>query len=205
MKHSRIDFSNLSLWLTNERVDELIPYLTSSQISDAAKFKLEAKKHDFLRSRALVNFASGVICEHIPRSEEVLKHGNYFTSISHKDPYCAVLASETKSLLGVDIELLGCDRSALRKKVLSPAEMDTFAESDLPAVYAFSFKEAVFKCLNTTHSEVKYFHQCKIVSFKDSKFIAQIVTPSLISLEILGRAFHLTSSSGEYILTVAYC
>lgn len=205
MKHSRIDFSNLSLWLTNERVDKLVPYLTSSQIFDSEKIKLEAKKHDFLRSRALVNFASGVICEHIPRSKQVVKHGNYFISLSHKDPFCAVLASEARSFLGVDIELLGRHSSTLRKKVLSPAEMDIFTEGDLPSVYAFSFKEAVFKCLNSAHPEVKYFHQCKIESFKDSKFVGQIVTPSLKSLEILGRAFHLTSFSGEYIVTIAYC
>jgi phosphopantetheinyl transferase (holo-ACP synthase) len=204
MKHLRIDFSDLSLWLTNESIEMSIQYLTASQITAADQFKLHSKRQDFLRSRALVNYATGTVRPYVPRSELVVRHGDYFASISHKEQYCAALTSMSKSLLGVDIELLGRDRSTLRKKVLSTSEMAAFDELDLPSLYAFSFKEAVFKCLHTTYPEVRYFHQCEITNFTDHQFQARILLPSLPHLRILGRAFKLTTPAGEYVITVAY-
>jgi len=211
MKFSRLQHKDIAVWLTKEDPTALSTYLTASQKSFADSIGLEKKRGDFLRSRALLNFATGNLASYTFQDLGPRKHGDFYVSLSHKDTYAAVSLSLVYEHLGVDMERFKPLSSAFRRKVLSLTELESFSESFLPTVLAFSFKESVYKALNPTYPQVKYFHQCEILSFLNHSITAKVTLrePSTSEvtkeLTLSGWVWTLESHSTSYAVTLAYC
>ncbi len=211
MKVSRLQHKDIAVWLTREDPSALHKYLIPSQTIFAESIKLEKRRSDFLRSRALLNFATGTMLSYNFQETLPQRHGDFYVSLSHKDSYAAASLSLVHELLGVDIERLKPLTSAFRLKVLSPRECQNFSEALLPTVVAFSFKESVYKALNPTYSQVKYFHQCEILSFVNDAILAKVTLRDPISetlskqIYISGTIWTLESHSAFYVVSIAYC
>lgn len=211
MKVSRFQHKDIAVWLTKEDPSALYKYLISSQTAFADSIKLEKKRSDFLRSRALLNYATGTMGSYNFQGSQPQKHGDFYVSLSHKDPYAAASLSLVHQHLGVDIESFKQLTSNFRNKVLSLRECQNFSEIHLPTVIAFSFKESVYKALNPTYPQVKYFYQCEIVSFLNDAITAEVTLRDPISetitqqLYISGNIWILESHSTSYAVTIAYC
>ncbi|MEI8025480.1 MAG: 4'-phosphopantetheinyl transferase superfamily protein [Pseudomonadota bacterium] len=211
MKVSRFQHKDIAVWLTKEDPSALYKYLIPSQKLFADSIKLEKKRSDFLRSRALLNYATGTMGSYNFQESQLQMHGDFYVSLSHKDPYAAASVSLVPQHLGVDIEGFKPLTSNFRNKVLSLRECQNFSETHLPTVIAFSFKESVYKALNPTYPQVKYFHQCEIASFLNNVLTAQVTlrdpTSETITqqLSISGYIWILESHSARYAVSIAYC
>ncbi len=211
MKISRFQHKEIAVWLTKEDPSALDKYLVPSQRLFAESIKLEKKRSDFLRSRALLNYATGTIGPYNFQESQPPKHGDFYVSVSHKDGYAAASLSLVHQHLGVDVELFKPLSAHFRNKVLSSSECQNFSETLLPTVIAFSFKESVFKALNPTYPQVKYFHQCQIVSFLNNAIKAEVTlgdpnseaTPKRLC--IYGNVWILESHETRYAVSIAYC
>lgn len=228
MKFSRIQWDGIQVWLTQEEREELVPNLTSEQITYTETLKLEKRRSEFMKSRALLNFATDHRAEFRLPHAGPCQHGSYWVSISHKDNIASVAISKTYDLLGVDLERIKSLSPPIRNKVLTPTEIHKFSEDQLPTLTAFSYKEAVYKALNLTYPNVKYFHQCEILSWSQGLIEAEVSfaednnsqpldsrldsrprhsnqqPPSLTTLSLKGMVGTYDSITDTYVVSLAY-
>jgi 4'-phosphopantetheinyl transferase EntD len=226
MKFSCIEFDGIKVWLTHDESKELERYLVPAQRIFAESTKLEKRRQEFIKSRALLNFATDSRAEFNLPASGPSQHGGYFVSISHKDNVAVVATSKTYDLLGVDMERLQVTSPPIRHKVLTPLESQKFSEDHLPTLSAFSFKESVYKALNLTYPKVKYFHQCEILTWEQGVIEASVTfmpetssvdqstaiqeasaedsSTSPTTLSLSGKVWNHEYPTARYVVSVAY-
>ncbi len=162
--------ARIGIWQITETEDELIALSStpSDEMEEISFIKSESMRKQRLAVRALLNamFDEKVYLGHHDNGKPYIENDSTNISITHTDKYVAVILHESEDV-GIDIESLDRDFSAVEKKALSEDEIEDLEDDDKRneqlAIY-WCTKEAVFKRLSVYNLdfaeqiEVERFH-----------------------------------------------
>ncbi len=150
LQKNTVDGARIAVWQLSETEEELIGVsdLNESALGDIMAFKSESLRRQKLAVRALLNYMFGtdVRLGHGGDDKPYLKKLDTKISVTHTPKYVAVIAHETMPV-GIDMESLDRDFSAVQKKALTENELRDLREENRSAQLALYWcvKEAVFK------------------------------------------------------------
>ncbi len=160
--------AEISVWQITETEEELmkISSVPSDEMEEIALLKNESHRKQRLAVRALLNeiFDEKVYLGHHDNGKPFLENCITNISITHTDKYVAIITHEEEDL-GIDIESLDRDFSAVEKKVLSEEEiedLDDDRKNEQLAIY-WCAKEAIFKRMS--QSRVDFAEQIEVEKF----------------------------------------
>ncbi|PKP42508.1 MAG: hypothetical protein CVT93_03540 [Bacteroidetes bacterium HGW-Bacteroidetes-10] len=160
--------ATISVWEITETEEELmnLSSVPHDELEDLLITKSSARRKERLAVRALLNelFDGKVYLGHHDNGRPFLQNSLIEISISHTGRYVCVLTHPDDSV-GVDIESLERNFSAVEKKALSPEEIENLSESkrNLHLAIHWSVKEAVYKRMSLT--EVDFARQINVKKF----------------------------------------
>ncbi|MFY9153428.1 MAG: 4'-phosphopantetheinyl transferase superfamily protein [Prolixibacteraceae bacterium] len=139
----------LGIWQLTETSDELMPRSAPGEISSPQfqKYSYEKRKAEYLATRILIRLLAGTEYRitYLDTGKPVLHHARFsYIAISHSREYVAVILHETAEV-GIDIESIDRNYSAIEKRYLSPEELITVNGDNLLQCLYWCAKEAVFK------------------------------------------------------------
>ena len=140
----------ISVWEITEREEELLSLssVPSDELEELALIKNAKRRKERLAVRALLNevFDGKVYLGHHDNGRPFLQNSLIEISISHTERFVAILTHPEESV-GIDIESLERDFSAVEKKALSEDEIEFLSEKnrDLHLAICWSAKEAIYK------------------------------------------------------------
>ena len=142
--------SRIGVWQITESEAELrgLSSIPSDELEEISYIKSESLRKQKLAVRALLEamFEEKVYLNHHDNGKPFLENMVTNISITHTDKYVAVILHETEDV-GIDIESLDRDFSAVELKALSEDEIDDLDDdkrNEQLAIY-WCAKEAVFK------------------------------------------------------------
>ena len=160
--------AEISVWKITETEEELIRIssVPSDEMEEIMLLKNESQSKQKLAVRALLNeiFDEKVYLGHHDNGKPFLENCITNISITHTDKYVAVITHEEEDL-GIDIESLDRDFSAVEHKVLSEEEIDDIDEdrkNEQLAIY-WCAKEAIYKRMS--QNRVDFAEQIEIEKF----------------------------------------
>ena len=160
--------AEISVWKITETEEELIRITSvpSDEMEEIMLLKNESQRKQKLAVRALLNeiFDEKVYLGHHDNGKPFLENCITNISITHTDKYVAVITHEEEDL-GIDIESLDRDFSAVEHKVLSEEEIDDIDEdrkNEQLAIY-WCAKEAIYKRMS--QNRVDFAEQIEIEKF----------------------------------------
>ena len=143
----------IGVWQITETEEELIELSStpSDEMEEISFIRSESLRKQRLAVRALLNtlFEDKVYLSHHDNGKPYLENNPTNISITHTEKYVAVILHEEENV-GIDIESLDRDFSAVEKKALSEDEIDDLEDekrNEQLAIY-WCAKEAVFKLLS---------------------------------------------------------
>ncbi|EKD32115.1 MAG: hypothetical protein ACD_77C00174G0005 [uncultured bacterium] len=160
--------ATISLWEVVESEEELLNLssIPNDEIEELQQTKSLARRREKLAVRALLNqlFDGKVYLGHHDNGRPFLQNSLIEISISHTNRYVCVLTHPEESV-GVDIESLERNFSAVEKKALSMEEIENLSEKsrNLHLAIHWSAKEAVYKRMSL--SDVDFSKQIEIKKF----------------------------------------
>ena len=151
---------------TEEELKELSS-TPSDEMEEIAFIRSESLRKQRLAVRALLNtlFDEKVYLSHHDNGKPYLENNPVNISITHTEKYVAVILHEEENV-GIDIESLDRDFSAVEKKALSEDEIDDLEDekrNEQLAIY-WCAKEAVYKLLSRYN--VDFAEQIEIERFR---------------------------------------
>ena len=153
---------------TEERLRELSS-TPSDEMEEILFIKSESLRKQRLAVRALLNelFDDMVYLAHHDTGKPYIENDSINISITHTDKYVAVILDQNDEV-GIDIESLDRDFSAVEKKALSEDEIDDLEDdreekNEQLAIY-WCAKEAIFKKMSQYH--VDFAEQIEIERFR---------------------------------------
>ena len=159
----------IGVWQVTETEQELIDLSStpSDEMEEISFIRSESLRKQRLAVRALLNtlFDEKVYLSHHDNGKPYLENNPVNISISHTEKYVAVILHEEENV-GIDIESLDRDFSAVEKKALSEDEIDDLEDekrNEQLAIY-WCAKEAVFKLLSRYN--VDFAEQIEIERFR---------------------------------------
>ena len=159
----------IGVWQITETEDELIELSStpSDEMEEISFIRSESLRKQRLAVRALLNtlFDEKVYLSHHDNGKPYLENNPVNISISHTEKYVAVILHEEENV-GIDIESLDRDFSAVEKKALSEDEIDDLEDekrNEQLAIY-WCAKEAVYKLLSRYN--VDFAEQIEIERFR---------------------------------------
>ena len=159
----------IGVWQITETEEELIELSStpSDEMEEISFIRSESLRKQRLAVRALLNtlFDEKVYLSHHDNGKPYLENNPVNISISHTAKYVAVILHEEENV-GIDIESLDRDFSAVEKKALSEDEIDDLEDekrNEQLAIY-WCAKEAVFKLLSRYN--VDFAEQIEIERFR---------------------------------------
>jgi phosphopantetheine--protein transferase-like protein len=158
----------ISLWKITESEEELLELssVPSEELEELRLIGNGARRREKLAVRALINevFDGKVYLGHHDNGRPFLQNSLTEISISHTAHYVAVLTHPSESV-GIDIEKLNRDFSAVERRALSFEEKDYLSNKERPLHLAilWSAKEAVFKRMS--RSDVEFSKQILVKRF----------------------------------------
>lgn len=157
----------LGIWQLSETSGELLPRITPEIISssDFQKYNYEKRKAEFLATRLLIQNLAGTdfSISYLESGKPVLKHQKYkHIAISHSREFVVVILHETCDV-GIDIESINRNYTAIEKKYLSDQEQKQVNGIPLLQCLYWCAKEAVFKLV--PEDGVEFREQIHISSF----------------------------------------
>lgn len=142
--------ATVAVWKIEETEEELkaLSSTPSDEMEEISWIKSESMRKQRLAVRALLNelFGEKVYLSHHDNGKPFLENCVTNISITHTDKYVAVILHDTEDV-GIDIESLDRDFSAVELKALSEDEIDDLDEdrrNEQLAIY-WCAKEAIFK------------------------------------------------------------
>lgn len=160
--------AEISVWKITETEEELIRIssVPSDEMEEIMLLRNESQRKQKLAVRALLNeiFDEKVYLGHHDNGKPFLENCITNISITHTDKYVAVITHEEEDL-GIDIESLDRDFSAVEHKVLSEEEIDDIDEdrkNEQLAIY-WCAKEAIYKRMS--QNRVDFAEQIEIEKF----------------------------------------
>ena len=159
----------IGVWRITETEEELkeLSSTPSDEMEEISFIRSESLRKQRLAVRALLNtlFDDKVYLSHHDNGKPYLENNPVNISITHTEKYVAVILHEEENV-GIDIESLDRDFSAVEKKALSEDEIDDLEDdkrNEQLAIY-WCAKEAVFKLLSRYN--VDFAEQIEIERFR---------------------------------------
>ncbi len=162
--------AEIAVWQVTETEEELLN-LTSvptDELEEISLFRNESHRKQKLAVRALINelFEEKMYLNHHDNGKPYFENCATNISITHTDNYVAVIIHEEEEV-GIDIESLERDFSAVEKKALSEDEIDDLEDSSRKneqlAIY-WCAKEAIFKRMS--QNRVVFAEQIEVEKFR---------------------------------------
>ncbi len=161
--------AEIGVWQITESEEELtqLSSTPSDEMEEISFIRSESLRKQRLAVRALLNtmFDEKVYLSHHDNGKPYLENNPVNISITHTEKYVAVILHEEENV-GIDIESLDRDFSAVEKKALSEDEIDDLEDekrNEQLAIY-WCAKEAVFKLLSIYN--VDFAEQIEIERFR---------------------------------------
>ena len=159
----------IGVWQITETEEELkeLSSTPSDEMEEISFIRSESLRKQRLAVRALLNtmFDDKVYLSHHDNGKPYIENNPINISITHTAKYVAVILHEEENV-GIDIESLDRDFSAVEKKALSEDEIDDLEDekrNEQLAIY-WCAKEAVFKLLSRYN--VDFAEQIEIERFR---------------------------------------
>ena len=159
----------IGVWQITETEEELVELSStpSDEMEEISFIRSESLRKQRLAVRALLNtlFDEKVYLSHHDNGKPYLENNPVNISITHTEKYVAVILHEEENV-GIDLESLDRDFSAVEKKALSEDEIDDLEDekrNEQLAIY-WCAKEAVFKLLSRYN--VDFAEQIEIERFR---------------------------------------
>ena len=159
----------IGVWQITETEEELIELSStpSDEMEEISFIRSESLRKQRLAVRALLNtlFDDKVYLSHHDNGKPYIENNPVNISITHTEKYVAVILHEEENV-GIDIESLDRDFSAVEKKALSEDEIDDLEDekrNEQLAIY-WCAKEAVYKLLSRYN--VDFAEQIEIERFR---------------------------------------
>ena len=159
----------IGVWQITETEEELkeLSSTPSDEMEEISFIRSESLRKQRLAVRALLNtmFDEKVYLSHHDNGKPYLENNPVNISITHTEKYVAVILHEEENV-GIDIESLDRDFSAVEKKALSEDEIEDLEDekrNEQLAIY-WCAKEAVYKLLSRYN--VDFAEQIEIERFR---------------------------------------
>ena len=169
LKKELDDKTRIGVWQVTETEEELqkLASTPSDEMEEISYYKSEKLRRQKLAVRALLSemFEDKVYLSHHDNGKPYIENSVTNISITHTDKYVAVILNDNEDV-GIDIESLDRDFSAVEKKALSEDEIDDLADesrNDQLAIY-WCAKEAIFKMIG--QYDVDFAEQIEIDRFR---------------------------------------
>lgn len=163
--------AEIAVWQVTETEEELLN-LTSvptDELEEISLFRSESQRRQKLAVRALINelFDEKMYLNHHDNGKPYLENCATNISITHTENYVAIITHEEEEV-GIDIESLERDFSAVEKKALSEDEIDDLEDNssnknEQLAIY-WCAKEAIYKRMS--QNRVIYAEQIEVEKFR---------------------------------------
>jgi len=160
--------ATISVWEIVESEKELLSLssIPSDELEELSLIKSSDRRREKLAVRALLNqlFGEKVYLGHHDNGRPFLQNSLIEISISHTKRFVAIITHPEESV-GIDIESLDRDFTAVEKKALSEEEIDDLSDKNRQlhlAIY-WCAKEAIYKRMSI--SEVDFANQIEIKRF----------------------------------------
>ena len=161
--------TTIAIWQITETEEQLkeMSSTPTDEMEEISFIKSESLRKQRLAVRALLNelFDEKVYLSHHDNGKPYLENQVTNISITHTEKYVAVILNDTEDV-GIDIESMDRDFSAVEKKALSEEEiedLDDDRRNEQLAMY-WCAKEAVFKRLS--HYNVDFAEQIEVERFR---------------------------------------
>jgi len=158
----------ISVWEITESEDDLLNLssIPNEELEELALIRNAARRKEKLAVRALLNkvFDGKVYLGHHDNGRPYLQNSLIEISISHTNRFVSILTHPEESV-GIDIESLNRNYSAVEKRALSLEELDYLSDRDrdLQLAIIWSAKEAVFKRMS--RSDIDFSSQIIVKKF----------------------------------------
>ena len=162
--------AEISVWQITETEQELIEMCSvpTDEMEEISLIRSESLRKQKLAVRALLNevFEEKVYLSHHDNGKPYLENCVTNISITHTEKYVAIITHDEDDL-GIDIESLDRDFSAVEKKALSEDEIDDLDDdkeekNEQLAIY-WCAKEAIYKRMST--NRVDFAEQIEVEKF----------------------------------------
>lgn len=161
--------AEIAVWQITETEEELkaLSSVPSDEMEEISLFGSESQRKQKLAVRALINelFDEKMYLDHHDNGKPYLENCATNISITHTEKYVAVIIHDEDDL-GIDIESLDRDFSAVEKKALSEDEiedLDDDSRNEQLAIY-WCAKEAIFKRMSQLR--VDFAEQIEVEKFR---------------------------------------
>ena len=160
--------AEIAVWQITETEEELkgLSSVPNDEMEEISLFRNENHRKQKLAVRALLNevFEEKMYLNHHDNGKPYLENCATNISITHTDRYVAIITHEEEEV-GIDIESLDRDFSAVEKKALSEDEIDDLSDdkkNEQLAIY-WCAKEAIFKRMS--QNRVDFAEQIEVEKF----------------------------------------
>lgn len=160
--------AEIAVWQITETEDELkaLSSVPSDEMEEISLFGSESQRKQKLAVRALINelFDEKMYLDHHDNGKPYLENCATNISITHTEKYVAVIIHDEDDL-GIDIESLDRDFSAVEQRALSEDEiedLDDDSRNEQLAIY-WCAKEAIFKRMS--QNRVDFAEQIEVEKF----------------------------------------
>ena len=161
--------ATIAVWQITETEQELIELSStpSDEMEEISYIRSESQRTQRLAVRALLNevFEEKVYLSHHDNGKPYLENMVTNISISHTEKYVAIILHDEEDL-GIDLESLDRDFSAVEKRALSEDEIDDLDDerrNEQLAIY-WCAKEAIFKRVSAY--KVDFAEQIEVERFR---------------------------------------
>ena len=161
--------AEIAVWQITETEDELkaLSSVPSDEMEEISLFGSESQRKQKLAVRALINelFDEKMYLDHHDNGKPYLENCATNISITHTEKYVAVIIHDEDDL-GIDIEALDRDFSAVEQRALSEDEiedLDDDSRNEQLAIY-WCAKEAIFKRMSQLR--VDFAEQIEVEKFR---------------------------------------
>ena len=164
--------AEIAVWQITETEEELLSLISvpTDELEEISLFRSESQRKQKLAVRALLNevFEEKMYLNHHDNGQPYLENCVTNISITHTEKYVAIIIHDEDDL-GIDIESLDRDFSAVEKKALSEDEiedLDDDKKNEQLAIY-WCAKEAIFKRMS--QNRVDFAEQIEVEKFNLKK------------------------------------
>ena len=140
----------ISVWEVTESEEELLKIISipNEELEELFLTRSEARRREKLAVRALLNtvFEDKVYLGHHDNGSPFIQNNSTHISITHTNRFVAIITHPTEDV-GIDIECIERDFSAVEKKALSEDEREDLSDKNrnLQLAIYWCVKEAIYK------------------------------------------------------------
>ncbi len=160
--------AEIAVWQVTETEEELMNLVSvpNDELEEISLFRSESKRRQKLAVRALINemFEEKMYLNHHDNGKPYLENCVTNISITHTEKYVAIIIHDEEEV-GIDVESLDRDFSAVEKKALSEDEIDDLDDekkNEQLAIY-WCAKEAIYKRMS--QNRVDFAEQIEVDKF----------------------------------------